>query len=817
MLLVLVTLATLSFASTCSAPLHEGDRGSAPVTKLGVAARMGAALRRLGGGVRWGGGGGAPSRHGGAAAGGRAPTAADLLPQAVSLERLTLLLAESGGAGDRALGPAASLARALADSANALLQTGVLETLTKESESRGEIPLASPAWEPEGLYTSQTCYVSADESEQCHYAGALCFDGEGPVAVSAQPVFERVDDLVHTCMDARFEEPSTVEATGCRVGAVAGRTLEGGLYARGPSEVNADTTAPLDLRRWGPGNRGGGLLFRELHAAQVWGDKPSAVRAVLAAAAGAPVPPAELAAALAFAKGSKDRKPVKLSVPAGAHESVAPLAGADVATRILAMPSGGAPHPALPGLTVLAQTRVGELQVDWVAPGLWLGSLDEAEAADPLLFMRRVMGLFDAQRANATNAFGDHPKDGFLHFLESWQVAAQPSVHQDTITSNRIAYKVGAQWPVPPMSNVAFSGAGARAAADVDALGDYFKTVLATAAAPGAGLWLNDLASALGPKKLICAPSGGIAGIKPRIFTARTDAGMWKVYNYQNVGLSVEGQLPHPFYAPRMITVLKDSNTNERDPSRAHTLWNWEEVVEEAKRTGVPYQVVGSIRGMTFDAVVRLFAGTGILVAPNGPALANIVYMRAHSVLVELFPYQLRRNSYRQICNLLDMHYLPVHSHKRVPVDKVDRKKPEGLVYTEAFWKECEARNFSGYDAAILPTCEAAVLSHPLNADVQELRDTLVDAVDCSAAYSLKNRAWVGGGGGRTRKRNPPPPALLNPTPSRTIHPPPPSHTHTHTHPFHRAAEWARLAPKEGLPVRPPPEKKGADKYGING
>ena len=115
------------------------------------------------------------------------------------------------------------------------------------------------------------------------------------------------------------------------------------------------------------------------------------------------------------------------------------------------------------------------------------------------------------------------------------------------------------------------------------------------------------------------------------------------------------------------------------------------------------------------------------------------------------------------------MHYLPVHSHARVPVDKVDRKKPEGLVYTEAFWKDCEARNFSGYDTPLLPTCARAVRAHPLMADVEELRDTLVDAVDCSAAYSLKN------------------------------------------------PDWARLAPKEGIPVKPPPEKSGEDKYGING
>jgi hypothetical protein len=758
LLLVLVTLATLNFASTCTAPLqHEGDRGSAPVTKLGVAARMSAALRRL---TLGGGGGGRGGRRGGSAAGGRAPTTGDVLPHAVTVERLSALLAEAGGEGDRALGPAASLARALTESAGALLQTGVLETLTRESEARGEIPLGSPVWEADDLFTQQTCYFSADEAELCMYTGALCFDGEGPVVVTAQPVLARAEDGVGVCVDARFEEPVPAE-TGCKP---SSRTLESGLYAREPADVSSFVTSNLNGRRWGPSNRGDGLAFRELHAAQVWGDKPAAVRAVLGVAAGASVPPADLSSALAFAKGSKDRKPVKLSVPAGAHESVVPLSGADVATRILAMPQGGAPHPALPGLQLLAQTRVGELHVDWVAPGLWLGSLSAEEASNPLTFMRRVLGLYDAQRANATPAFGDHPKDGFMHFLESWQVAAQPSVHTDTITSNRISYKVGAQWPVPPMTNVAFSGAGARATADADALGDYYRTTLATAAAPGAALWFNDLASQLGPQKLVCAPSGGIAGLKPRLFTARTDAGMWKVYNYQNVGLSVEGQLPHPHYAPRMVTVIKDTNSAAAGPAAA-TLWNWEGVVEEAKRTGVPYQVVENVRDMGFDQTVRLFAGTGVLIAPNGPALANVVYMRAHSVLVELFPYKLRRNSYRQLCNLLDMHYLPVHSQLRVPVEKVDRKKPEGLVYTEAFWKACEARNVSGYDSLSLPTCEKAVLAHPINADLVELRDTLVDAVDCAASYSLKN------------------------------------------------PDWAKLAPKEGIPVRPPPEKKGEDKY----
>jgi hypothetical protein len=773
LLLVFVTLATLNVASNCTAPLHEGDRGSAPVTKLGVAARMGAALRRLGGG-----GaplfGGARRGGGGSAAGGRAPTAADVAPHAMALERLTELLAESGGVGDRALGPAASLARALAASAGALLQTGVLETLTRESEERGEIPLRSPVWDAEGLYTSQACYVSADESEQCHYTGALCFDGEGPVVVTAQPVFERVDDLVHTCVDARYEEPAAAESGGCSSTAFIARTLEAGLVARGPAEINADTTEPLTNRRWGPANRGAGLLFRELHAAQVWGDKPSVVRAALAAAGGAPVPAAELSAAMAFAKGSKNRKPVRLAVPekGGAHAAHAALEGADVATRVLAMPPGGAPHPAVPGLTVLAQTRVGDLSVDWVAPGLWLGALDAGEGSDALAFMRRVAGLFDAQRSNATPAFGDHPKDGFLHFLESWQVAAQPSVHQDTITANRIAYKVGAQWPVPPMTNVAFSGADAAATADAEALGDYYRTTLATAAAPGAGLWFNDLASALGPKKLVCSPSGGIVGAKKSFFTARADAGMWKVYNYQNVGLALEGALPHPHYAPRKVTILKDTNTAEPGAAghaASSTLWNWKDVVEATKGTGVPYAVVEHVRDLSFDATVRLFAHTGILIAPHGPALANIAYMRAHSVLVELFPFQYRRNAYRQLCNLVDVHYLPVHSHARVPVDKVDRKKPEGLVYTEAFWKDCEARNFSGYDTPLLPTCARAVRAHPLMADVEELRDTLVDAVDCSAAYSLKN------------------------------------------------PDWARLAPKEGIPVKPPPEKSGEDKYGING
>ena len=629
-----------------------------------------------------------------------------------------------------------------------------------EAESKGTISLASPVWDQDWAYTNQTCYLSPDESETCVYAGALCFDGEGPVVVTADPVLERVDDLVHSCMDVRFQEPTSVAATGCVRGKMPHTGATDSMPSERGGELNQDTSYPLGTRRWGPPNRGAAMLFRELHAAQVWGDQAEVVRALAGGASDVPGVPALLSL------GDK-RKPIRLEAGKGVHAAGA-LAGADVATRLLEV--GPLAHPEVPGLTLAARTRVGELAIDWVQPGLWLVGLDEGEETSPLRFMRRVLALYDAHRSNATPDFLDHPRDGYMHFLESWQVASAPSVYTETSSNNRVEYKVGNQWPVPPMGPVAFSGRGG--AVEGGKLGDFFKALFGLAA-PRAVPHLGELQRALGPKRLLCSPLGAIPGAKHRLFSGRADAAMFKTYVYQQLGLNVLGLKPHPRYAPRKVTILNSAHTHDSAQDNAATyanqrISNADEVLEVVKALGMPYQVVDSVEGMSFKDTVKLFSTTGILIAPHGDAMAMSVFMPAHSVTVEMFPYGVKRNTFRQLANFLDLHYLPIYSSLRLPPEGLGDDDPARKVYSAEFWEQCEARNFTGYDSATSPLCSAALSAHPLVVNIPELQVLLRDAVDCASSFSLKN------------------------------------------------PEWAALAPEEGMPVRPPPVKPPgqADKYG---
>jgi len=502
------------------------------------------------------------------------------------------------------------------------------------------------------------------------------------------------------------------------------------------------------------------MLFRELHPAQVWGDQLEVLQTLVAAGGGVG---SELPATAGLLTLGDARKAIKLVLPKGAPAELASLGGADVATRLLSV--GPLQHPNVPGLTLAARTRVGELKVDWTAPGMWILGMDKGEERSPLRFMRRVLGLYDAQRSNATPGFLEHPQDGYMHFLDSWKVASAPSVYTETTSNNRAEYKVGNQWPIPPMGPVVMSGAGGSAL--LKDVGDFYRKLFEISA-PGATPLFGEAGQSYGKKHLLCTPVGGITSAKHRLFTGRADAGMFKTYVYKELGLNVKGIRPHPNYAPRKIVLLKSSHSGgESDVELAsQTIHNFEQVLESVRRVGVPYEVLESVEGMSFASTVQLFASTGILVAPHGDALAMSAFMPAHSVIVELFPFGVKRNTFRQLANYLDIHYLPLYSSKRVPPEELDKATPAFGVYSKPYWEQCESRNITGYDSAVVPQCVSANLAHPLTVNIPEFDTLMRDAVDCAACFSLVN------------------------------------------------PEWAALADAQGMPVPPPPEKEGQDKYG---
>ena len=53
------------------------------------------------------------------------------------------------------------------------------------------------------------------------------------------------------------------------------------------------------------------------------------------------------------------------------------------------------------------------------------------------------------------------------------------------------------------------------------------------------------------------------------------------------------------------------------------------------------------------------------------------MFLPAHAVLVELFAFGTKRNTFRHLSSLLDLHYFPVYSWERVPPDAARAAAPK--------------------------------------------------------------------------------------------------------------------------------------------
>ena len=760
LILILVTAATLNVATTCSMPL-DSPGGSASMTKsVSVTQRISRALKRIGS-RRTGAAGSTTSSGAAGLASGEGQhevalpatavkTAADVVVHVEAARELLALLNTPSGAA--ALGPTATIARALA---NAVIQVGgtLVEAAAKiKVGSSGKLPLNS--WDSRELYTQQSCHAGADESEVCYYSGVLCYDGEGPVAIVAEPDFaaERPADPTHTCIDTRFNEQSVYEFSQCVINAASARKVNNTAIG-----YNVAQALPVVNRRWGPLNRGTGGLFKEMHPSEIWGDRPDALLAALGAHTVIPDPepkgtPRDGSALDELQIVGDGRGVVNIEVPKDHKLSV--LAGKDVATRVFE----SKPHMigGDNGVKALASTKVAGRNVVWLESGLWISNFDEGDDKSPLKILSLAGSIFDSVRNNRTPSFGDHPRDGYMHFQESWQVASTRSVYMDPPSKNQISYKVVGQWDVPPMVNVAFAGAGAKKIESIDALDNVFSEMLKIAAHADTKFWFSDLSKTLGPDSLVCSRRGGVLQPKHKFFSGRMDSAMWKTYAYQLTGLGVKGTRPHPRYAPREAVILVDSSVlDDGNHLASEKIYNLEEVEAIVRSTGLPTRIIQNLKGMSFEEIVTLFAGVGILVAPHGPALAFTTFMPAHSVIVECFPFGLKRNTFRHLANMADLHYFSIYSEQRMT--PADCKGKECLVFKRKFWDECESKNMTGYDVAVDNDCLHAIVNHPLIVDVVELRTHIPDAIDCSGAFSLKNPLWEALAGKEGKPVRPPP------------------------------------------------------------
>lgn len=538
--------------------------------------------------------------------------------------------------------------------------------------------------DPTSIYTQQTCYLGTDESEICMYDNAICFDGQGPVVLVAKPIREpkRVLDYTHECLDGRFYEPSALEWSNCHwayaqkrpytaasvvgvsgVGQIAGAAPAGGAAgggARAASDsggagepLSSAYSLPLGLRRWGPTNRNTGLIFRELHPVEVLGAGEEGIASGGGGSGGdshATTNPLDVLAAVDAADAAshpevselrvKMRYKVPIEVVRKVYDTTDDGAGSGTADS-----AGGSGDPnEIDG-------KPHEMEVEWLEGSLWMAGFEPQWGFNPFHFLSKVSMLFDAQRNNATHGTGSsngasygaggHPNDGFVHWQSDSDVAVARSIKKlesgsgSADARSKALWRYGGQWgPLPSIDNLLFVGPGTDIIKSKDMLGAWFNGVLALSTQPQTRTFFSDVGSKYGPNKLLCARKGGIVGTKYRVFSGRSDAIQFRNMAYKFAGVesaNQQGDLgSFPRFPPRKITVLNRAGRTGRQ------IGNENVFNSVLQNFGVPFQVVTDLAALSFEDQVKLMAGTGILVATHGAALTNMVFLPAHSAVIEV-------------------------------------------------------------------------------------------------------------------------------------------------------------------------------------
>lgn len=281
-------------------------------------------------------------------------------------------------------------------------------------------------------------------------------------------------------------------------------------------------------------------------------------------------------------------------------------------------------------------------------------------------------------------------------------------------SKSRSTYKVGYQWDIPLANVLLYAGEGAQVMDSKSILGDWFNNVLELAAPPSSHHYFNDLIKNLAPNHMVCSRKGLIPGGKFKLFAGRAEAMLFRQLAYNRAGIGFNKAkgtsapvLPHPAYPPRKITLIDRKGMNGRG------IYNRPDIVKAVEATGVPFEEVNSMAKLSFAEQVHLMAGTGILIAPHGAALANIMFLPAHAVVIEMFPYLMKKNTYRYLSHLFDLVYYPLYSWELLSPNTTGYYGVE-LMNEMYFYNNCVATNISSFDALNVHACNAASKNYPI-------------------------------------------------------------------------------------------------------
>lgn len=622
------------------------------------------------------------------------------------------------------------------------LQTST-SSASSPSSSSSRFPTYTSDIFPRNPYTSQTCYSQTDESELCTYEGTLCYDGSTVIVLVENPSMEGqiLNDYSHTCVDARYYEPGSLEDGGCSYMNTGERKSFNTSAIPNPSQ---DTPLSLRLRRWGAVYRNGLLLYREMDMANIYGNQPENTFL--------PIDQIPLQYHHEYAPSNSSSSSTihthnSLTYQHPSHDNPS------IINDTLILKNGPFTYPTAPDLILRRRTHSHNITIDWLDDDryLWLAGIDGQWYANPYHWFSKIGALFDSQRVNRTTEFGQHPRDGFPQRMTTVVPNGRPTVkfaneissldspvHNGTLNmNNRFRWRIGAQWNIPPMDYILFTGDGATAVPNKDSLQDWYRDTLELAIPSTTRYYFNNVLSQLNSRHLLCSTRGGaIPGGKPKLFTGRSDAWLYRQYTYNKLGLPKLGYKSHPLYPPRKITILdRQSNGQNR------MIFNKTEFIQLLNATGLPYQFVPNMGHLKFHEQVTLMAGTGILIAPHGAALMNTMFLPAHAVVIEMFPYLMKKLTYRYLASMLDLHYYPYYSWELISPNRTDIYGVQ-LMNNYYFWNNCIAKNVSSYEGLLYHACNGASKSYPIVINPEQIRYILRDAVDTIGAFSLGNPQW---------------------------------------------------------------------------
>lgn len=107
---------------------------------------------------------------------------------------------------------------------------------------------------------------------------------------------------------------------------------------------------------------------------------------------------------------------------------------------------------------------------------------------------------------------------------------------------------------------------------------------------------------------------------------------------------------------PRVVTLL---DRRSKDPRH---IVNVEEVKAMVEKYGVTFNRVELGDDVSFEEQVKLFAGTGVLVAVHGAGLMNQVFLPPGAVTIEVFPHHVKHMLYERIAFMAGVYHFKVYA-----------------------------------------------------------------------------------------------------------------------------------------------------------